>query len=130
MKYGINANDLQLRLVKKDKALFEGPVHERIYLHEKAGKLKNPLSHYSTSNISAYMRKLNVYTTLQSQVFDDRKENASLQKLIWRPLLVFMRTAFLKAGVLDGIEGLFFSILSSYDDFVSRAKLWEKRQNR
>ncbi len=128
MAHGINSGDFQLRLVKKNKAVFQGLVHERISLDEKVGKLKNRLLHHSTPSIASYMNKLNVYTELEVQILKSRNEKPSIHQLKWRPLMVFIRTAFLKRGVLDGTEGLFFAILSAYYDFVNRAKHWERSQ--
>lgn len=126
MAHGINARDYQLRLIKKNKAVFQGLVHERIHPGEKAGKLTNPLAHHSTPTMASYMNKLNAYTEFESQILKNRNEKISIQQLKCRPLAVFIRTALLKGGILDGKEGLFFAIMSAYYDFVNRAKHWER----
>ena len=129
MRHGENANDYQLRLAKRQKAVFTGPVHERVELSGKTERMKNPLLHHSTPSVSAYMGKLNSYTALEAK----RREGKPIPRigdLLSRPLLKFMSLTFLKRGFMDGLEGFIFSALSAYYDFVSLAKHWEKKQER
>lgn len=128
MEYGAHENDFQLRLVRRNGALFEGPVHERIYLKGKVERLKKPLLHYSTDTISNYMRKLNVYTTLEAGILKEKSAPVSTREMRRRPLFVFLYRVFWKKGFLDGMEGFFFAVLSAYYEFVRRAKYWESAQ--
>ena len=125
MKHGANKNDYQLRLVKRQKAVFQGIVHERIYLHGKTSRLKSPLLHYSTNDLSDYMKKCNVYTSMEAGIYRERKDVFSPAKMKRRPFLVFIYRAFWQKGILDGLEGLLFCVLSAYYEFVKRAKHWE-----
>ncbi len=162
MRYGDNKNDFQLRLVRKERAYFKGVVHERIYLNERAGDLKNPLLHYSTETISSYMEKLNHYTVLEAgksltlermaRPFwrvtrgGESPTNAKPQlrisgdterqdppkwvtgppgKMMSKPLVLFFYRMFWQKGFLDGIEGIFFCVLSAYYEFLRQAKCWE-----
>ncbi len=131
MRFGINRGDLQLRLVRKVKAKFEGRVHERVLVpRKKTALLKNCLEHFSTATISNYMRKLNTYSKLEAEVLNERKEIFSERKLKRRPLVVGVYQGFILAGLLDGIEGFFFCVLGAYYDFVRRAKHWELTKGR
>ena len=134
MRHGDNANDLQLRLVKKEKALFEGAVHERIYLQEKTGILKGPLLHYSTENISSYMKKLNQYTGLEATTWGHVNHltcphvvegRCSPVKMLLKPIGLFFYRLIWQRGFLDGMEGFFFCALSAYYQFLCQAKKWE-----
>lgn len=125
MRHGANAHDRQLRLVRKEKAFFEGAVHERIFLQGKIGCLKNPLSHDSTPTLRDYMRKLNVYTALEAGAMAEGSVEFSEKKLKQRPLLLFFYQHFFRRGFLDGLEGFLFNGLSAYYEFVRYAKRWE-----
>lgn len=125
MKHGANRNDFQTRLVKKEKAVFEGPVHERIALNGNMPKLQNPLFHYSTDNLSSYMKKLNTYTQMEAAQLNAKEREISSSKMKIKPLAVFFYRAFWQGGILDGLEGFLFSTLSGYYEFVKRAKHWE-----
>ena len=125
MRHGANARDYQLRLVKKEKAQFQGLVHERIEPPIKAGYLQNELLHYSTNTMGGYMIKLNAYSSLEARRLKESERPCSLRQMRWRPLFLLFYLSVWKRGILDGIEGLFFSVLSAYNEFVRYAKQWE-----
>jgi glycosyltransferase involved in cell wall biosynthesis len=124
MRHGMSAEDWHLRLARKDSAVFEGWVHERVRLSGPSSRLRCPLSHLSTPDISTYMKKLNVYTGLEAKILLDRKTTAPRPGLR-RAFLIFSYWAFLKKGVLDGLEGFLFCVLSAYYDLVKQFKHWE-----
>ncbi len=126
MRYSTHRNDYQLRLALKEKAHFSGFVHERIPPEGKGLRLKNPLLHFSTQTIHDYMRKLNCYTNLEVGTLKKNKASFSKRKMIAKPLSLFVYWALIKRGVGDGMEGLFFSLLSAYYEFVKMAKYWER----
>ncbi len=125
MKHGMNGDDLQLRLAKKEKAVFEGVVHERIYLDGPSENLKNPLLHYSTDSLAVYMKKLNNYTSMEAGILKNKPEKISIQNMRSRPFLVFCYRVFWQRGILDGWEGFLYGVLSAYYEFVRLAKCWE-----
>lgn len=126
MKHGGNAGDRQLRLVRRDKAVYEGAVHETIHHVKSVGVLQSPLYHYSTPTVSDYMRKLNAYTSLEAGVMR-RKGLVWSQKrdAFAAPIAVFLKRYFWQRGFLDGIEGFLFAFFSAYYESVRRLKLWE-----
>ncbi len=126
MKNGANAADRPVRLVRKGKARFEGAVHERLVVSGSVGDLRSPLLHHSTPDVSAYMRKLIAYTRLESKTRRDRGDVFRESDLRKKPLLRFFQIAFLKKGLLDGVEGFFLCVFSAYYDFVSAAVRWEE----
>ena len=129
MHHGSNAGDYQLRLVKRQKAKFQGLVHERVILESPAGRLRAPLLHYSTRTVPDYMKKLNVYTDLEARIMRKNPDRRSELQMKWVPPALFVRRYFLKGEFLDGIEGFLFCILSAYYEFVKRAKCWESEMN-
>ena len=125
MKHGGSGNDSQLRLARKEKAVFQGRVHERIRLDSPIGRLQNPLWHASTPTVRDYMRKLNHYTSLEAGGLAGKNEIFSEKKMKRRPLFLFFYLQGWKRGFLDGAEGFIFNMLSAYYEFVRRAKHWE-----
>lgn len=125
MKRGANANDWQLRLVKKDRARFEGRVHERVVWSVPSGRLKNILRHQSTGSIRDYLKKLNHYTALEARQSAEAGRGFSRSRAKTGPLISFLYFGFLKHGAFEGVEGFIFSVLSAYYDFVKRVKHWE-----
>lgn len=126
MKHGDSGGDRQLRLARRDKAVFKGQVHERIYFEGKQPCLKNPLLHHSTPTVRDYMKKLNQYTSLEAAMLVEKKETFDASKIKSRPLFLFIYLHFFKQGFLDGMEGFLFSVLSAYYEFVRQAKHWER----
>ncbi len=125
MRHGTNGRDYQLRLIRKEKAVFKGLVHERMDPPGKAGYLQKELLHYSTDTIGSYMIKLNAYSSLEARRLIERRELFSPRRTKWRPLFLFFYLSLWKRGILDGVEGFFFAILSAYNDFLRLAKQWE-----
>ena len=130
MKYGANREDFQLRLVRQQKAVFEGRVHERIRVEGECSRLSNVLYHHSTDSVSVYMKKLNVYTSLEAKVLEERRADGSPAKMKSRPLQFFFYRAFWQQGLRDGTEGFLFSVLSAYYEFIRQAKYWEGHRGR
>ena len=131
MQGGENAQDYQLRLLRRSSARFEGLVHERIVEEGiKVKKLKSPLYHYSTANISAYMAKLNQYTALEARLLRWNKSDSVFKKMIAWPVLKAFQRFFLKKGFEDGFEGFVFILLSAYYDFIKWVKCWELEQKK
>ncbi|MBI4432061.1 MAG: glycosyltransferase family 2 protein [Candidatus Omnitrophica bacterium] len=126
MKHGVSGNDRPLRLVQKEKAIFSGLVHEAIAWPEKTPCLSGVLWHHSTERMTDYMKKLNQYTALEAALWMEQGRPFSKRQLFWRPPAVFLDRVFWRAGILDGMEGFFFSFLSAYYEFVKLAKRWEK----
>ena len=129
MRFGINRNDFQLRLVKKEKALFQGAVHERIILSGGTRRLKNPLLHYSTRDVADYMRKINLYTDLEANRRSANAVKLTTGFIVAKSALYFFYTTFVFGGILDGLRGWFFCILGGYYKFISLAKSWELTQD-
>ena len=45
--------------------------------------------------------------------------------LVFRPLVVWVKTYVLKQGCLDGVRGLIVCVFASMYTFVKYAKLWD-----
>ncbi|MGH9340473.1 MAG: glycosyltransferase family 2 protein, partial [Acidobacteriota bacterium] len=126
--------DYQLRLFRRSSCRWHGGrVHESVRLLDKAsgesiGYLKGEIRHYSFPSMSAYIRRLDCYTTLAALDRRDRGEKASAWKLLVDPAAAFIRNYILDRGFRGGMAGLAVSLLSSFYVLVRNIKLWELRQ--
>ncbi len=115
------------RLFNKEKALFNSAqVHEGLEIHGEVKQLQNDLLHYTDPNIYHYFAKLNRYTTLAADELVQKGKKASLSDVIIRPIWQFTRMYVLRAGFLDGIQGLLLALFSSGYVFTKYCKLREK----
>lgn len=132
MKYLVGHNP---RLVKKGAALWSNKkVHEQLvytntnasvkYKDSLSGELVTPIIHESYKTISAYLKKMHVYTTLDAQDMEKTGTHRSgrrVQKTILLPYVLAFRQAikllFYKKGILDGWQGVVWSVLSAYYEF-------------
>lgn len=133
MRHGGHAVDRQLRLVRREAACFEGAVHERVRMTS-GGQyplLRNKLEHRSTTTVSDYMRKLNLYTHHDATTLDPSSvRSRSSAMILIRSVAVVIRRVIWQGAYLDGAEGLLFAVLSGYYEFVRQIKSWESANAR
>lgn len=117
------------RIFHRDKARFTAPeVHEGLIIEGPVRKLNADLYHYTDPNIFHYFYKFNNYTSLAASDLFNKKKPFSLLDVMMRPPFAFFKMYVLKAGFLDGIQGLLLALFSSFYVLVKYAKLWEKYQ--
>jgi len=88
-----------------------------------AGRLAGDLLHASAESLDAYLAKQNLYTTLQAAAMHARGERFSFVRLVFSPLVRFLRFYVLRAGFLDGTAGLVHIAIGSFSSFCKYAKL-------
>ncbi len=125
MRFGANASDWQLRLIRSKKGRFEGVVHERIVLEGKASRLQKPLMHYSTRTLAEYKTKFALFCPLDAERLWKEGKKPTFYHLLIKPLLEFVYFYFVKFGFLDGSRGLLYQVLSTRYLY---AKYWRASQ--
>jgi len=120
----------KLRLFKKDSGkMSDSLVHEGITVTGRTCKLKNPLDHYSYTDINEYMEKLERYTSLAADAMLKKGKKFSIFTTLARSFFAFFKIYIIKAGFLDGKEGFILAKLSSYYNFLKHIKLHEKQSS-
>lgn len=115
------------RLFQKTKARFNAAsVHEGLAVSGTIGQLQNDLLHYTDPDIYHYFTKYNRYTSLAAEEAFSKGKKSRFIDLLFRPFWQFIRMYLVKAGFLDGKEGLLLALFSSSYVFTKYAKLWEK----
>ncbi|MGH9693304.1 MAG: glycosyltransferase family 2 protein [Bryobacteraceae bacterium] len=115
--------DRKVRLFNKYKAKWVGEfVHESVTVNGSVGHLNSNLLHFTCSSLSEHLRTMDSYTTLAAQEIAAREQNVGFAKLLFDPPWTFFRTYVLKAGFLDGVEGLAIAYMAALYNFVKYSK--------
>ena len=118
--------DYQIRLFRKGTARYNDvPVHENLMVKGLIGKLSNPFEHFTEQRIRDHFRKFGLYTTLAAQEKGKTVRTVHARDLLFRPLVVFVKSYMLKQGFRDGVRGLIVCVFASMYTFVKYAKLWD-----
>lgn len=116
--------DYVLRLFRRDAGRFsDNLVHESVLLTGRTVKLKSPLLHYSYLTIDDVERKVEHYSTAAAQqMFQSGKQSSWLDAAL-RAGWAFVRTYFLRLGVLDGSAGLNIARMNAHTTYLKYRKL-------
>ena len=103
-------------------------VHEKVHYpkNAKVKKLKGDLLHFTYKDIHHYLIKSASYAKARAIQRANAGKKASLLDGITHALGCFMKMYILKAGFLDGKQGLLLAILSAHSTFVKYADLWNR----
>jgi len=124
LKHGEGYPDWNVRLFHRGHARWsDDVVHEHVPADGPVGKLAGDLLHASAESLEAYLAKQNRYTTLQAETLHARGERFSALRLVFSPLLRFLRFYVLRGGFLDGTAGLVHIVIGCFNSFCKYAKL-------
>lgn len=129
LNHGANANDWQLRLIRKGRGTFSGTIHERVTLEGASAKLKSIMEHYTTQTLEDYFRRLFLYTSLEAGRMHAEGKKPTWFDVALKPALHFVYFYFFRLGFLDGFEGLQYAVLSSYYLSIKSMKALELFRN-
>jgi len=122
--------DYVIRLFKNGKGRFPcKSIHEQIKIDGSIGYLKNPLLHFADRNFNHYLIRFNRYTSLEA--VDLKKQGIkptslmAIKYFIFKPLGWFFKAYFRHLGLVDGIPGFVFALMSSLRFPITYMKLWE-----
>lgn len=118
--------DYQVRLFRRGIAQYNDvAVHENLIVDGEVGTLAGHLDHYTERRIQDHFKKFGLYTTLAAQEKAKRVLAVGWTDLVFRPLVVLVKTYLLKQGYRDGVRGLIVCVFASMYTFVKYAKLWD-----
>jgi glycosyltransferase involved in cell wall biosynthesis len=121
-----------VRLFRKEKAAYDPSklVHEELIVNGPVGVIDHALDHHTFRSFEQYLPKVETFTSLAAREAFQSGKRATWFSLIFYPPFRFLKTYFLRGGILDGIPGLLIAGLSAYSVFLKYAKLWELQQRR
>jgi len=115
--------DRKVRLYNRQKAQWVGNfVHESVQVRGRVGHLESNLLHFTCDSLSEHLRTMDRYTTLAAEELVSRKTPLGWSHLILDPAWTFLKTYFVQAGVLDGVEGLTIAYMAALYTFLKYAK--------
>jgi (heptosyl)LPS beta-1,4-glucosyltransferase len=120
-----------LRFARRDK-IFGRKIHEKLMIDEasgRIGRLKSDMWHYNEPTYEMRLKKSLNYTLLEAEVLLAKDGRITLGQMIFRPLLVFIKTYVVLFGFRDGIAGLILSLHSAISAFNTYVLAWDA-QNR
>lgn len=116
--------DRVVRLFKRGCARFsEDIVHERTIVEGPLGTLHEPLLHESLVDLEDVIDTMDRYSSDSARMMHARGQRSSLGKALGHAAWSFLRTYLLRAGFLDGKEGLMLAISNAEGTYYRYAKL-------
>ena len=100
-------------------------VHENLLVDGEIGTLAGHIDHFTERRIQDHFKKFGLYTTLAAQEKAKTVQTVRWTDLVFRPLVVWVKTYGLKQGCRDGVRGLIVCVFASMYTFVKYAKLWD-----
>jgi glycosyltransferase involved in cell wall biosynthesis len=137
------------RLVRIGRAWVERPINEEFHTDGKVGHLLSHLDHYPfNKGFSAWIEKHDRYSTMEARLrasvpmsderwrdlfaadadLRRRAQEAWINDMPLRPLVVFAGLYLVKGGVLEGRAGLTFSLLRAWYEYFIDCKAAELRR--
>lgn len=120
--------DRKLRLFKKNKGKWsESKLHEKFILNEPENceSIKGDLLHFSYYSIEEHIRQVNKFTEIASKDAFKKGKGSSILKILFSPVLRFIRDYFILLGFLDGYYGFIICRISAHASFIKYVKLYE-----
>ena len=115
--------DRKIRLYNRAKATWAGDfVHESVKVDGTLGHLEGNLLHFTCDSLSEHLKTMDRYTTLAAEQLVASKQKVTWGRLIFEPPWTFFNTYVLKAGFLDGVEGLAIANMAALYNFLKYAK--------
>lgn len=117
--------DRVTRLFRRGRGRFsDDAVHERVIVDGRVGHLRNDLLHATYPDLETMLAKLDRYSTASAQALFGRGHRSSFAGAIARGAWAFVRTYFLRLGVLDGRMGFVLAVSAGETTYYKYLKLW------
>ncbi len=122
--------DWQMRLFAKSAGRWEGGrVHESFRVSGPTGRLESQIYHYTYSSISEYLHQLELFSTLAAQDYLDSGRRVHWAHIGFYPPIIFLKNYLVRLGFLDGLPGLFVSLLAACSTLFKYLKAWEMQSD-
>jgi glycosyltransferase involved in cell wall biosynthesis len=126
-KHGGQWPDYQKRLFKRTALKkWSGDLHEQPVIDGKLGHMVSPIIHIKHDNLSDMVTKTNKWSHIEAE---NLLKSGHPQMVWWRFIRIMMTEGWVRLikqkGILDGVEGIIYSIYQMWSKFISYGKLWE-----
>jgi glycosyltransferase involved in cell wall biosynthesis len=124
MRHGGWWPDYVTRLFRRGEARFSDDlVHERLVVQGPVGRLRHPLIHEAFSDLEEVIETMNRYSTAGARMMQNRGKRGSLLSAILHGFWSFFHTYVIRAGFLEGREGLMLSVSNAEGTYYRYLKL-------
>ena len=90
------------------------------------GSFTGDIIHFSVTGPREHLRMIaERYAPLGARLMFDRGRRASLLSIMFAGPLVFLKDYLIKAGLLDGVAGLFIALLAAHHATLKQILLYE-----
>jgi len=116
--------DRKVRLYDRRRCRWEGDhVHESMQVDGPVGRLHGDLFHFPYRDWSDHVTRIEKYTKLAAEAARSSGRRGNVLKLLFAPLLTFIRIFFLHAGFLDGWRGLAIAYMGARYVFLRESRI-------
>ena len=123
-KHGDVGNIKLLRLARRQAGEWQGKVHETWQVKGPTSELKNPLYHYPHANLTAFLQRINLYSTIRASELKSQNHKTSIFEIIFYPIGKFLKLWIWDLGFADGTTGFIHAMTMAFYSFLVRGKLW------
>lgn len=125
IRHGSWYPDRKLRLFDKRKARWTGEkIHEKVEIAGTTGHLKGDILHYSYDRLDEHVSQNNKFSTLSAEAYFAKGKKSSWTKMLLNPFWAFFQGYILRAGFLDGFQGLVIAANVAHLTFMKYYKLY------
>lgn len=118
--------DYVVKLMRRSKSSYpDRLVHETPEVDGCVGTLKNDLLHYTYRDLDQFCRKVIAYSRAAAEQKMRDGERFRLSKLVFAPVVTFLKKYIVQQGFRDGLRGLVICVMSQFGVFLRYAMLWE-----
>lgn len=125
--------DRKLRLFDRSKAIWGGVnPHDKLEMApgSTTGQLKGDLLHYSYYSIEEHKAQVARFADIAALDMHKKGLRSDLLKVIYKPIARFMRSYIVKAGFLDGKNGLIIAMQTARGSFLRYSTLLKLQKNK
>lgn len=126
IRHGSWYPDRKLRLFDKRKARWTGErIHEKVEMEsDHVTHLKGDILHYSYDTLNEHITQNNKFSTLSAEAYYAKGKKSSWAKMLLNPGWAFFQGYVLRAGFLDGFQGLVIAANVAHLTFMKYYKLY------
>ncbi|MBN1195925.1 MAG: glycosyltransferase family 2 protein [Candidatus Aminicenantes bacterium] len=121
--------DRKLRLFHRDRAIWNGRVHESLDVNGSVDSLPGHILHFTYRDMTDHVSRLNRYSTMQAEDMAARGKRFLLTNAFLRPPLTFLRCYFWRGGFRDGFPGLVIALLTAWNSGMKFLKARSLRKH-
>ncbi len=123
--------DTKIRLFDRTKGQWGGVNPHDKYMPAAGattGKLTGDILHYSYYTIDEHKAQVERFAKIAARALYEKGERSGYLKLLYKPVARFIKTYFIKGGILDGKEGWIIAVQTARSSWL-RYSLLMKIQN-